>query len=1067
MINDQLFAPNEFNDFSGEVLSNGDLYRDLLSPQHASELARLEKLYKDHIESNKAWTSDLIAEYDKLRDSLTKEFDRLAEENAETQLPINRLLKLYQIQYQRDRLTNQARDAVLSDLNKLLHSLNLKAVTQEEIESKEAISRPNKSVSIKEARETADKIHATHKEHKFELGLNKEFRKAISRGTDWLAKESGASAIYDALDELTGGLSSSLLSKGSNLLGKGARAGLTGLKGLFKSKESPEADAIEKQTEEQADQHDETIRENRENTRDIVDTISSESDQSQSILREISQNTRDLLNLQREDKSEVEAKSPEATPPKPAEEESEGGGLLDKALNIFGGKYLGKFSKLLGKGGLGKLLKFGGGSLLSRALLGGGKFLGKGLGVGSKLLGGAGRLLGGAAKAIPGLGWAITAGMEAYDGYKGWDSKKAKALYGDDHWTSKAKSSLAHIGSGLTFGLANPKQVSDFFGKIVDGKGFLGKAFKFSPLGMLTKSVSNLFDFAKDKKYASLRNKITSTIKGIGKFFLNPIGTIFNGLNGAMDFLSKMPIVGNFFKGLKGVDVSAAKRAEDSFLNRLGLSLRKVFESVVNFFQNGFDTVKSGLDSAAQAGSDFLYDVSGGYLGTPSGLGNLVASHESKGNYNIANQGEGHKYKQVERDFSNMTIGQIIQLQNLPKNHPNKLFAVGKYQIIPDTLAEAVKKLKLSPDTKFTPAVQERIFSDFLIPQAGGGSLKNYLVGKSNDLGKANNAGAAVWASIQQTNGRGKYDGDGVNKALTTTQDFQTELKRTREEILRTAKEKNISTEEAYKIVVGRVSPSPIGQGGVSQAFSGAANMFSSAASAIGDKIGLSAATQNTGRHEGFGKCARGVFNALGNAGVPGFPKSKGDPRNPRNWAPAGIATAKEAPPVLQSKGFTEVSPLGPPQNGDVNVLGPRMQGKDSGPNHAGHIEIFSNGKWYSDFAQNHESSVPRYAWKRRFRYGSAQPNRAVAKQATKVPYAAPNLGSVASKQHNSGAAQARQSNNAVAPVMPNSVMMNPAPVPTVNNPAHKTQHVLSLFNNKPSDNITSALSLFNSLVGV
>jgi hypothetical protein len=57
-----------------------------------------------------------------------------------------------------------------------------------------------------------------------------------------------------------------------------------------------------------------------------------------------------------------------------------------------------------------------------------------------------------------------------------------------------------------------------------------------------------------------------------------------------------------------------------------------------------------------------------------------------------------------------MTIGQIRQLQSI--NNPNnadRLFAVGRYQVIPDTLNQAVRDLKLSDDTVFDQDTQDRI----------------------------------------------------------------------------------------------------------------------------------------------------------------------------------------------------------------------------------------------------------------------------------------------------------------------------------------------------------------------
>ena len=62
------------------------------------------------------------------------------------------------------------------------------------------------------------------------------------------------------------------------------------------------------------------------------------------------------------------------------------------------------------------------------------------------------------------------------------------------------------------------------------------------------------------------------------------------------------------------------------------------------------------------------------------------------------------------KDISSMTIGEIQRLQSIrDPNNPQRLFAVGKYQTIPVTLANAVEGLGLSENTVFSPEVQEQI----------------------------------------------------------------------------------------------------------------------------------------------------------------------------------------------------------------------------------------------------------------------------------------------------------------------------------------------------------------------
>lgn len=103
---------------------------------------------------------------------------------------------------------------------------------------------------------------------------------------------------------------------------------------------------------------------------------------------------------------------------------------------------------------------------------------------------------------------------------------------------------------------------------------------------------------------------------------------------------------------------------------------------------------------------------------TPTSSNLLDFIGKGEGGYDSANRGTisgdivGSQMV-AERNgkrVSSMTIGEIRELQKITDpNNPNRLFAVGKYQTIPDTLATAVEGLGLSDDTVFTPEVQEQI----------------------------------------------------------------------------------------------------------------------------------------------------------------------------------------------------------------------------------------------------------------------------------------------------------------------------------------------------------------------
>ena len=95
---------------------------------------------------------------------------------------------------------------------------------------------------------------------------------------------------------------------------------------------------------------------------------------------------------------------------------------------------------------------------------------------------GAGLLKGGA-KAIPGVGLAITAGMAAFDAYKGWNNAAEISGKNPEDVTTgdKVKSAAASALSGLTFGLVDSQTMFKGVDKMAEwGK----KAFDYSPVGL-------------------------------------------------------------------------------------------------------------------------------------------------------------------------------------------------------------------------------------------------------------------------------------------------------------------------------------------------------------------------------------------------------------------------------------------------------------------------------------------------------------------------------------------------------------------------------------------------------
>lgn len=164
------------------------------------------------------------------------------------------------------------------------------------------------------------------------------------------------------------------------------------------------------------------------------------------------------------------------------------------------------------------------------------------------------------------------------------------------------------------------------------------------------------------------------------------------------------------------------------------------------------DNIASVQTSSDQAGS-----ITGGSM---EELKAEIARGEGDyGAYNRGTAGDTPRSKRTV-DIQNLTVGQIMQYQS-----QGKLFAVGKYQFIPETFAEAVRATGVSPDQKFDASTQEAMFP-YLVSEAKRPKLAGYLSGKHDNANAALNDLAAEFASIPQSNGVGRYDGDRAgNKA--------------------------------------------------------------------------------------------------------------------------------------------------------------------------------------------------------------------------------------------------------------------------------------------------------------
>lgn len=148
-----------------------------------------------------------------------------------------------------------------------------------------------------------------------------------------------------------------------------------------------------------------------------------------------------------------------------------------------------------------------------------------------------------------------------------------------------------------------------------------------------------------------------------------------------------------------------------------------------------------------------------------------------EGNYNSYNRGNAGD-SSAPLPISSYTIGEIMS-----KQAKDELFAVGRYQVIPNTMIAAMKFLKLNPNTKFTPEVQDMIFRQFLVKDKRR-PIYDYISGKNDDLVGAQVAMSQEFASVgvpAGVVGKAKdtsyYSGVGNNKAAIKSDKMGTLLK--------------------------------------------------------------------------------------------------------------------------------------------------------------------------------------------------------------------------------------------------------------------------------------------------
>jgi len=166
-----------------------------------------------------------------------------------------------------------------------------------------------------------------------------------------------------------------------------------------------------------------------------------------------------------------------------------------------------------------------------------------------------------------------------------------------------------------------------------------------------------------------------------------------------------------------------------------------------------------------------LAEINGETAATDAGLVAQLGTILTRGEGNYESYNSGTQYVKGGKvgfsnwrhpqpgDVTSFTIDEILATAPLSGNNSARRFATGKYQTVIPTLRYAKTALGLSGSELYSPALQERVFQEYLLKKAGGvlradgtikapGALYNFVVKGSGSPTLAQYAAAQEWASI-------------------------------------------------------------------------------------------------------------------------------------------------------------------------------------------------------------------------------------------------------------------------------------------------------------------------------
>jgi hypothetical protein len=243
---------------------------------------------------------------------------------------------------------------------------------------------------------------------------------------------------------------------------------------------------------------------------------------------------------------------------------------------------------------------------------------------------------------------------------------------------------------------------------------------------------------------------------------------IYNKLNINSEFLpSNYPTSLKFV--ITKVNHSIANNSWDTSLSTVSMPLTAPYEyGRIPTPQGGSGGGNSGGGNSSSATLYPIFTSRGpqpGQQGSLQLLKDLIGLREtsSTSNYGIANRNENAQRSTT--NVENLTFDELLKLSQLPDNarNLNRVFAAGKFQIIPSTMEDAKKAFGFTGADRFTPENQEKM-GEWLLLNGGtsrafglGRYLRGDNAGSQKDLEDAIQAVGQIWASfpiIKDKNGK-------------------------------------------------------------------------------------------------------------------------------------------------------------------------------------------------------------------------------------------------------------------------------------------------------------------------